>query len=56
MMSTAKRYPATEEKTTLKDKPIFVSCLRSVNSVFLMSLVSVITVESIRFQIECKDI
>ena len=29
MMSTAKRYPATEEKTTLRDKPTFASCLKS---------------------------
>ena len=31
MMSTAKRYPAIEEKTTLRDKPTLASCLKSEN-------------------------
>ena len=56
MTSTANKYPATEENTTLKDKPTFVSCFKSDKSIFIEVFVSEITIEFIIKPIECKDI
>jgi hypothetical protein len=56
MISTANKYPATEENTTLKDKPTFVSCFKSDKSVFIEVFISEITIEFIVPLIECKDI
>ena len=48
MMSTAKRYPATEEKTTLRDKPTFASCLKSEMTLLKVVFVSIAVVKFIR--------
>lgn len=56
MDSTAKRYPAIDEKTTLKDRPTLVSCLKSDTSVFVAIFLSEITDEFILPRIFHKDI
>ena len=54
MVFTANRYPATEEKTTLRDKPTFMSCFRSEAQVFKKILVSIVVVKFIRIKSNAK--
>ena len=54
MVFTANRYPATEEKTTLRDKPTFMSCFRSETQVFKEILVSIVVVKFIRIKSNAK--
>ena len=54
MAFTANRYPATEEKTTLRDKPTFMSCFRSEAQVFKEVLVLIVIIKFIKTKLGIK--